>query len=220
MNNSRINAIEQIEANLRNLEAYGYNTSHIWAEHNAWLLTLDTQQVTEFDKLWATRNVEPTNITEHLAEEHTRLVPIVHKTKRNKIVIVGMKEEKYDDIETLRAATAFPDRQYTLSSGQRTTLKERHGLTPAKVVVLTNVTTYPGTNIIWSLTIKSAEHIDPRRRRHVLVEAVIQPASQFFAAAAEREKEAEIERDEADAKRVKKGEEPRSAKQKALTYFE
>lgn len=218
MNNSRINAIEQIEANLRNLEAYGYNTSHVWAEHNAWLLTLDTRQPTPFDATWATRNEQPSSIEDHFIQ--LLKFPVYANAAQEGDAPVGWEEKRQYEPELLRAANAFADRHFTLTPGQRDVLRERHGLTPARHIIIVNVQTFPGTNLIASFTIKSAEHIDPRRRRHVLVEAVIINAAQFFQLGKARDDEREVAKAETDTKRVKKGEEPRSAKQKALRYFE
>ena len=192
MSNTRINGIEHIEQALRTLESYGYDTSTVWAEHNEWLKTQDTRECTDYDRTWATRAKAPSSVEEHS--------------------VSGL-------FECLTATNCFVDRQYSLSPAARDVLRERHGLTPAMVVLTTSVVTYPGTDVVWSLTIKSAEHIDPRRRKHVLVEAVIQPASKFFEAVSIREKEREAEAEEADKKRVKRGEEPKSVKAKAAAYL-
>jgi hypothetical protein len=193
---TRINGIEQIETALRNLEAYGYDTSSVWSQHNEWLKGLDTRKPTEFDAAWATRNDAPASL-----------------------------EQQYEGgtAAVLSAANCFIDRHFTLSPGMRDTLRERHGLTPAQTIIITHAPTFPGTNILWQIAIKSAEHIDPRRRKHVLVEAVITPASEFFKAAADRDKEREaqkfLEAELEDKRRVKKGLEPISTKAKALQYY-
>lgn len=221
MSNTRINAIEHIEQALRTLEAYEYDTTSVWAEHNAWLRTLDTRLPSAFDATWATRNESPSSIEEHFLQ--VRKMPIYPTDDEGNIDKsngpIGWNEEREYGPELLRAANCFADRQFTLSPGMRDTLRERHGLTPAKHVVVTHAATFPGTNIVWQFTIKSAEHIDPRRRKHVLVEAVITPASEFFSVSAARDKEREVDKEQVDAKRVKRGEEPRSAKQRALQYF-
>lgn len=197
MNHShRINGIEQIETALKCLESYGYDQTVTWAKHNAWLKSLDTCEPTELDAVWATRNQEPSSTDQHFKDGR----PAV-----------------------LTASDCFVDRQYTLSPGQRETLRERHGLTPAQVIIITHAPTFKGTNILSQIAIKSAEHIDPRNRRHVLVEAVLTPASEFFRVSAERDKEREAMREKSaeaeDKKRVKKGLEPVSTKAKALQYY-
>lgn len=193
---TRINGIEQIETAIKCLEAYGYDLTPVWHEHNEWLKSLDSRAPTEFDATWATRNVEPSSTDQHFEDGK----PAV-----------------------LTAADCFVDRQYMLTPGQRDVLRERHGLTPAQVVIVTHAPTFKGTTILWQLAIKSAEHIDPRRRKHVLVEAVMTPASEFFKAASDRDKEREAEKQAAaeaeDRKRVKKGLEPISVKAKALQYY-
>lgn len=192
----RINGIEQIETAIKCLEAYGYDATSIWAEHNEWLKSLDSRKPTDFDAQWATRNQAPAPI-----------------------------EQQYQDgiAAVLSAANCFTDRHFTLSPGQRDVLRERHGLTPAQTIIITHAPTFPGTNILWQIAIKSAEHIDSRRRKHVLVEAVITPASEFFKVAADRDKEREAaklaEADAEDKRRVKRGLEPISVKAKALAYY-
>lgn len=218
MSNTRINGIEQIETALRNLEAYGYDTASVWAEHNAWLRSMDTRPPSEFDAVWATRNEKPSSIEEHFVQ--LLKFPVYADPTDRTAGPIGWREEKEYGPELLTAANCFPDRQFTLTPGMRDTLRERHGLTPAKHVVVTHAAMFPNTNIVWQFTIKSAEHVDPRRRRHVLIEAVITPASEFFNVAAQRDREREAEKEQEDAKRVKKGEEPRTAKMKALQYFE
>ena len=162
---TRINAIDQIETALRILESQGYDTSSIWAEHNAWLLTLDQQQPTERDHAWARRAPAPSTIDEHF--------------------VGGLPEQ-------LTAAKCHAGRQFTLSPGQRDVLRTRFGLTPTKVVEVVNVAVYPNdATLMWSVTLRSAEHVDPRRRKHVLNEVVLVPVSEFFEQAAARDKERE-----------------------------
>lgn len=193
---TRINGIEQIETAIKTLEAYGYDLTPVWAEHNDWLKSLDTRELTAFDATWATRNAQPSSIEQHF-----------HAGKP----------------AVLTAADCFVDRQYMLSPGQRDVLRERHGLTPAQVVIVTHAPVFQGTTVLWQVGIKSAEHVDPRRRKHVLVEAVMTPASAFFKAASDRDKEREAQREVEvelkDNRRVKKGLEPISVKAKALQYY-
>lgn len=170
--NTRINAIEHIEQALRTLEAYEYDTKSVWAEHNAWLQTLDAREPDAEDFAWATQNAAPSSILEHAGD---------------------------GKFEQLTAGNCFVGRQFTLSSGQRDLLRERHGLTPTREVEITNVTTFKDTNIIWSFSLKSTEHIDPRRRKHVLVETTIAPAAHFFKNAAHLDSNSA---EQADAKRM------------------
>jgi len=217
MSNTRINGIEQVETALHTLQAYGYDTSSLWSEHNAWLLTLDTRSPTEQDVTWAARNPKPSSIEEHFVQ--ILKFPIYAVDAQPGDPPIGWNEQRQYAPEVLTAANCFVDRQYQLSPGQRDTLRERHGLTPTKTVVVTHAATFPNTDILWQITIRSAEHVDPRRRKHVLIEAVITPASEFFKVAADRDKEREAERASEDAKRVKKGLAPISVKTKALMYY-
>lgn len=161
--NTRINAIEQIETALKVLSSQGYDTSSLWAEHNAWLETLDARECTDLDRQWATQLPEPTAIEDHFVDGQPEL---------------------------LTPARCHVGRQYTLSPGQRDVLRERYGLTPTMTVIATNVELFPTDDVIWSLALKSTEHIDPKRR-HVLNEVVLCPASAFFRDAAMKDKERE-----------------------------
>jgi hypothetical protein len=191
--NSRINGIEQIEAALRTLEAYGYTTLPLWTEHNEWLAESERSEPTEEDAKWAAQHSSPSLLAEHTQD--------------------GV-------FEVLSAARCFSGRQYTLSSGQRDVLRARHGMTPTKDILIRDVALFKGTNLISQFTLCSTEHIDVRRRRHVLTEVVISPASAFFAKAAQLDKEREAEAVEADVKRVKEGKAPISIRAKAMQYFE
>lgn len=195
--NSRLNAIPTIEGALRLLESYAYDTSSLWAEHHSWLAQFDARKPTDHDVKWATRADEPSPISEHIG--------------------AGL-----DQFEQLTASNAFGGRQFLLSSGQRDVLRERHGLTPTKVVLLRNAVCFPGSNVLYQLTIESVEHVTEDRRKHVLISAVINAAS-FFEAASERDKEREAARavaeEKADKKRVERGEAPRSVARLAAMYF-
>lgn len=220
--NSRINGIEQIEAALRTLEAYGYCTLPLWTEHNDWLASSERSEPTEADYTWAKQGEAPSNIEDHLIQ--ILKFPLYAKDAQRGEPPIGWREEKKYGFEVLSAANCFSNRQYTLSSGQRDILRSRHGMTPTKDVLIQDVALFKGTNLISQFTLCSTEHIDVRRRRHVLTEVVICPASAFFSQAAARDKEREAEqaeREEAtDAKRVKAGKEPISTRAKAMQYFE
>lgn len=163
--NTRINAIDQIETALKLLTSQGYDTHAIWEDHNAWLLTLDTRECTDDDRRWATQNPMPSTIEEHFVD---------------------------GEPELLTAARCHVGRQYTLSPGQRDVLRERYGLTPTMTVKATNVELFSAEDVIWSVTLKSTEHVDPKRR-HVLNEVVLCPAATFFRDADIKDKERELE---------------------------
>lgn len=221
--NTRINGLEHIVQCLRTLESYGYDTVALWREHNEWLATLDERKPTDLDRHWATRADAPTPIEQHFIQELR--FPIYANDDSSdlehyELKPTGWRVEKQYRPELLSGSNCFKDRQYTLTPGQRDVLRTRHGLTPAAVVVVTDVALFTGTSVVWSVTIKSAEHIDPRRRKHVLSEVVIAPASKFFQDGAAIDKAREAEAVEADLKAVKKGAAPTTARVKALQYFD
>ena len=182
---------ENIETALHLLTAKGFDTKALWLAHNARLHDDGKREPTEHDEKWATRAAEPTPIAEHLMEEHVSMFRITLDDGRQ----VFIKQTTIDP-EILTAANCFPDRQYTLSPGQREVLRERYGLQLSKVMIVTNVEMFPGTNIIASFRLEAGRHIDPRNKGAVLVKAVVRPAADFFEAGAKREKEAEERREE------------------------
>jgi hypothetical protein len=185
---TRINAIAQVETALKTLAAYGYNVTSVWAEHNAWLASLDVRAVTDHDRTWATQLPEPANVADHMAG---------------------------GTFEVLTAARAHVGRQYTLSPGQREVLRDAYGLTPTETITLIDVELFPSEDVIWSLTLKSNEHIDPKRK-HVLREVVLQPAAAFFESAALKDKAREEDRAERNADADGK---PRVNRRKSIADF-
>lgn len=169
--NTRINSIVQIETAFKLLASQGYSPealSTLWAEHAVWLNSLDARAITDLDHQWATQLPEPASVEDHWVPERNAAGDIIGKRP-----------------EDLTAARCHVGRQYSLTPGQREILRERYGLTPTMVVQAVNVELFPGPDdVIWSITLKSVEHVDPRRRRHVLNEVVLQPASAFFRDAA------------------------------------
>lgn len=209
--NTRINAIPTIEQAMKTLSAFGYDVSTVWTQHNTWLATLDERAPDDVDRQFGQRRKEPSSIEEHF------------QAKASEKNAQGDKQHN-NEPELLSAANCFKDRHYTLTPGQRDVLRNRYGLTPAQHIIVTDVALFKGTNIIWSVTIKSAEHIDPRRRRHVLHAACIAPAAKFFADGIaqdkEREAEAAANAAAADEKRKANGLAPISLKGRALAYME
>lgn len=159
-NSIRLNSIEQIETALKCLTSHGYATEALWAEHKAWVDSLDARQPTDDDRKWASRSAKPVGMKDHFAN--------------------GLPE-------VLTAAQAWEGRQYLLSPGQRDVLRERYGLTPSKVVEVVEVGMFAGTSIIHSITLKSALHVEEHKRKHVLSAVVISPAADFFSTAAAKD---------------------------------
>ena len=207
--NARINALPQIETAIRILESFGYEIQPLWTEHHAWLQHYDTRTPTDHDSTWATRNAAPASIEAHFVQVLKH--PIYGDDPSNGPI--GWEEEKQYGPVLFSAADCFTDRQFTLTGGMRDVLRQAHGLTPTKVVVVTNAVVFPGTNILSQFTIKSALHVDPKQRRHVLIEAVISPAAKFFEQASRLDKA----REEEKVKAERKG--PTEHIAKALEYY-
>lgn len=186
---TRINMVEQVETWLKGLTSQGYDTTALWREHNNWLAEIETRAITDEDRTWATQLPEPAVISDHFVNGQP---------------------------EVLTAARTHFGRQYSLSPGQREVLRDRYGLTPTLVVTAENVELFPEDDVIYSLTLRSVEHVDPRRRTRVLNSVVLAPASAFFRDAAAIDKKREEEQEARDAER-----EPREVKKKvsiALQY--
>jgi hypothetical protein len=163
-NLQRINALAQIETALRCLTSYGYETTALWKEHHDWLQSTELREPTDNDRRWAQRAAEPSATADHFRDS----LP-----------------------EPLSAAQCWQGRQYTLTPGQRAYLRDRYGLTPTRVVELTEVGLFRATNIVHTFVLKSAEHVDEQRRRHVLNAVCITNAAEFFARAAQLDKQRE-----------------------------
>lgn len=186
---TRINGIEQVETCLKALTSYGYDTTALWKEHNEWLASLDDRKCTDEDRKWATQLPVPSSMEDHFAG---------------------------GEAEVLTAARCHVGRQYSLSPGQRDVLRERYGLTPTMTVVAENVQMYKDTDVIFALTIRSTEHIDPKRRR-VLNSVVLSPASAFFRdAAAKDAARAEADSVDEDREPSKRVSSPRIVNTKSL----
>lgn len=162
--NTRINSLAQVESALRVLTAQGYDTQALWAEHNAWLEAMERRPVTEFDRQWATRLARMS-----LGEHYSRV-------KDRDGWDVG------NEAAVLAASLCHAGRQFRLSPGQRAVLREWYGLTPTRLVELVGVETFADCDVISAFTIRNAQHIDARERRHALVEVRVHPAAEFFAA--------------------------------------
>jgi hypothetical protein len=162
----RINALEQIETALRCLTSYGYETAPLWKEHHEWLQSTELREPTDDDRHWATRAGEPSSVADHFRDN----LP-----------------------EPLSAAQCWEGRQYTLTPGQRAYLRDRYGLTPTRVVELIEVGLFRTTNIVHTFVLRSAEHVDEQRRRHVLNAVCITNAAEFFERAAQLDKQREEE---------------------------
>lgn len=76
---------------------------------------------------------------------------------------------------------------YTLTPGQRGLLRDLYELTPTATVTLAWVEPWPGTRHPYRMKLVSDLHIDPRLRKHVLKEVVINKVGEFFRLAAERD---------------------------------
>jgi hypothetical protein len=161
----RINALAQIETALRCLTSYGYETAPLWKEHHEWLQSTELREPTDDDRHWATRAGEPSSVADHFRDN----LP-----------------------EPLSAAQCWQGRQYTLTPGQRAYLRDRYGLTPTRVVELIEVGLFRSApTVVHTFVLRSAEHVDEQRRRHVLNAVCITNAAEFFARAAQIDKQRE-----------------------------
>ena len=88
---------------------------------------------------------------------------------------------------TLCVEKAWNGYSYTLTPGMRGLLRDLYELTPTETVTLSWVEPWPGTRHPYRMKLVSDIHIDPRVRKHVLTEVVINRVGEFFRLAAERD---------------------------------
>lgn len=93
--------------------------------------------------------------------------------------------------EVLDAARLWQGLSYELSPGMRGLLRDKYGLTPTQTVTCVWVEPWPGTRYPRRMLLRSDVHVDPRARRHVLTEVVVDGVGTFFRLAKERD-EAEV----------------------------
>lgn len=177
---------ERIETTLRYLESHGLPVGPLWAEHARRIDGLDTETPTEFDKRYELPVDRPT-IPEHFNG----------KTP-----------------QTLTAGHAWVGYSYSLTAGQRAWLRDNYGLTPTATITLLEIVRWPGTRHPRLLHLRSDLHVDPRHRRHVLVNAVIRTPGKFFAESAARDAELEAAKLKEDLEREAKGEKPKTITRK------
>jgi hypothetical protein len=79
-------------------------------------------------------------------------------------------------------------RAYSLTPGQRDVVRDWFNMTPAPLIEVLEVALYPGTQYIQRVTLKSCEHVDPRRRR-VMTKFAIDKWGEFCSQAKQRDTE-------------------------------
>ena len=149
--------IQSIETALRLLEAEGFITIDLWREWEKRKTAVELGKPSDEDCRYTLPTVPPA-IANHLLD--------------------GVKEE-------LRPEVLWKGYSYSLTPGQRALLLDTYGLTPSMTITVAEVETWPGTQHPRAMTLVSDIHIDPRRRRHVLTQCVINEVGKFFMTAQE-----------------------------------
>lgn len=157
---------DRIETALRYLESHGLPVGPLWTEHDARIRALNTAEATDLDRKYELPVDRPT-IPEHFLNGRPQVLDASH---------------------------AWPGYSYSLSPGQRDWLRSNYGLTPTMTVTLITITRWPGTRHPQMMHLRSDIHIDPRHRKHVLVDAVIREPGRFFTESAARDAEIAAEK--------------------------
>ncbi len=174
---SYLSARDRIEGALRYLESVGLEVKPLWLQHADLIASADTEAMSEDDKRY-TLPVDRPTIPEHFTNGR---LP-----------------------QFLTPGHAWVGYSYQLTPGQRSWLRDNYGLTPTQTVTLVELTRWPSTQHPRMLHIRSDLHVDPRHRRHMLIDAVIRQPGKFFKESAQRDAELEAEKQKADAEKEAK----------------
>jgi len=155
---------------------------------------------TEVDRLWPWAGKGKVSITEHLVPNVKEIV-----TSASGVDVVlshGSAAERPTLSCRLQVGMA-----YSLTPGQRDVIRDRFHMTPAPLVEVIECAMYADNIHIRRVTLKSCEHVDPRRRG-VMTKFSIDEWGQFCADAKRRD----IDREEAKEKAQSESEAPDAGK--------
>lgn len=142
--------IDQIETYIKYLDSQGLDMKPVWAQFREMVERERAAKPDTLDLQYVCPCVPPV-ISEHIWR--------------------GQKQ-------VLSPTNLFKGYSYTLSPGQRQWLRDNYGMTPTETVTILDLGLWPG-NHPRTITIRSDEHVDPKRR-HVLVKATIGKPGKFF----------------------------------------
>lgn len=201
MNNETSNYLQR-EADYHHakkvLERQGYDLSDILRQHKWREIQWDLRQPVALDLQYGITT--PDSWRPHF-EQHVPSVPLSDGVPLAAPVVKG--EPPVLACDTLRRGG-----QFLLSKGQRTVLRERYSMTPTKTIEVSELSFYPGTNIVERIKLTSCIHItEEQRRKHVLRSCLITEFGEFMNNAREIDAQ-EI---------VDKVTEPKTTKQKETT---
>ena len=167
------------------LNDYGYNTANImqWLAHR---MEEQRAQPTAVDRLWPWAG-QAQSITEHLVPNATELV----KSSAGTVV----KHTHGNAERPTLSCRLQVGRAYELTPGQRDGIRGRFNMTPGPLVEVIELAMYADGVHIRRVTLKSVEHVDPRRRA-LMTKFSIDAWGQFCADAKQRD----LDRAEAKAK--------------------
>jgi hypothetical protein len=167
------------------LNDYGYNTARVM-EWLAGRLEEQRVQPTEVDRLWPLAG--KVSITEHLVPNVKEIV----KSASGVDVVLSHGSAAERPTLSCRLQVGMA---YSLTPGQRDVIRDRFHMTPAPLVEVIECAMYADNVHIRRVTLKSCEHVDPRRRA-VMTKFSIDEWGQFCADAKRRD----IDREEAKEK--------------------
>ena len=134
-------------------------------------------------------------LVEWVVAQHVEEALVPERSRRYTLPCEAPRVEEHLGVgplpQALRDGSMWAGYHYTLTPGQRRWFREVAGMTPARTVTIAWVERFVGTQHPRSFKIVSDEHVDPRRRSHVLVEFVVKDAGEFFETATGFDKEGE-----------------------------
>lgn len=155
-----------------------------------------TAMPTEVDRKWPWAGKGKTSITEHLVPNVKEIV----KSASGVDVVLSHGSAAERPTLSCRLQVGMA---YSLTPGQRDVIRDRFNMTPAPLVEVIECAMYADGVHIRRVTLKSCEHVDPRRRA-VMTKFSIDAWGQFCADAKQRD----LDREEAKEKVQSESEAP------------
>lgn len=136
-------------------------------------------------------------VNQHRLREQAAIGQPTEADLRHQLSTPESWQPHFDQHEpTLSPSTLRIGGRFTLTAGQRSTLRDRYEMTPTKVVEVVNIELYPQTKCIHNLVLRSDRHVAESRRKHILVQCCISDFGQWLDSSSERDKEIEKVKDE------------------------
>lgn len=160
------------------LASLGYDTSSLTSELTKRELAEEHGVPSEWDLRYTLPDAPP-SLGSHFENEKLLIAGL---SKEQKLVY---REKIVQKPQELAPHVMWMGYHYSLTPGQRRWFREFTGMTPSATVTVSWVESWKGTKHPRSFKVVSDQHVDPRLRRHTIVEMVIRDAGKFFSQANE-----------------------------------